>query len=253
MIELKNVTKKYLNTTAVDDLSLTVGEGEIFGLLGPNGAGKTTTLKMLAALLVPTSGSITVGGFNLATDSIKAKQITSYLPDKPFIYERLTGFEFLEFVLELYGKKGLIESSKNQDRLCELFGLKNKLNELVESYSHGMRQKIAITAALITNPKLLIIDEPMVGLDLKGAKQTEELFKELANNNSSVLLSTHTISIAQKICHRIGIIHNGKLLAVGSMEQLRKLASSDDSDLESIFLSLTEISAEEAISPDCYS
>lgn len=242
MIKLESVSKYFKSVAAVDRLDLTVADGEVFGFLGPNGAGKTTTLKMIAGLLRPSSGSIWIDQFDLAADPIEAKRITAYIPDKPFVYEKLTGSEFLEFTAELYGKKGDRRAEEILGRLEALFGLKGRLDELVETYSHGMRQKLAITAALLTSPKALVIDEPMVGLDARGVRQVKELFRELARAGASVLLSTHTMSVAQAVCDRIGILSEGRLLAVGELDRLRAMVSSENSDLESIFLELTESS-----------
>ncbi len=240
MIRIDNVTKIYGKTVAVNDLSLDVRAGEVFGFLGPNGAGKTTTLKMLAGLLTPTKGKLSISGFDLAKDSMKAKMVTGFVPDKPFIYEKLTGSEFLEFIAEIYRVAGDKESLRIQSELIEMFSLTEWLNELVESYSHGMRQKLIITAALIHRPKALVIDEPMVGLDARGMRQVKELFRRLADTGSTVLLSTHTMSIAEETCDRIGVLRKGRLIATGTMADLRKLAGDGETDLESIFLKLTE-------------
>ncbi len=245
MIQIENVTKLYGETLAVDGLDLHVNSGECFGLLGPNGAGKTTTMKMLAGLLVPTSGALSIGGFDVQKQPMEAKKIIGFVPDKPFIYEKLTGEEFLEFIRDIYQVNGDPAVIEKQNRLIEMFSLNGRLNELVESFSHGMRQKLIIISALIHNPKALIIDEPMVGLDAKGMSQVKGLFRELAAEGSTVLVSTHTMAIAEEICDRIAILRKGKIIAMGAMEQLRAQAKASNNDLESIFLELTEGDGEE--------
>ena len=241
MIRIENVTKVYGKTVAVKNLSLHVRPGEVFGFLGPNGAGKTTTLKMLAGLLLPTEGSLFLAGYNVQTDPMSAKMASGFVPDKPFIYEKLTGREFLEFVRELYRVHEDKKADEDQKRLLKMFYLTEWLDELVESYSHGMRQKLIITAAIVHRPKALIIDEPMVGLDAKGMRQVRGLFRELADGGSTVLLSTHTMSIAEEVCDRIGILSSGALVAEGSLDELRQKVGADkEEDLESIFLSLTD-------------
>lgn len=241
MIRIENVTKVYGKTVAVKNLSLHVHPGEVFGFLGPNGAGKTTTLKMLAGLLLPTEGSLFLAGHNVQTDPMEAKMISGFVPDKPFIYEKLTGREFLEFIRELYRVHEDPSADEEQNRLIKMFLLAEWLDELVESYSHGMRQKLIITAALVHRPKALIIDEPMVGLDAKGMRQVKGLFRELADRGSTVLLSTHTMAIAEEVCDRIGILSTGTLIASGSMDELReKTGAGKEEDLESVFLTLTD-------------
>jgi len=240
MIRLTNVTKKYGDIVAVHNLSLHVFPGEVFGFLGPNGAGKTTTLKMLSGLLEPTTGEIKVAGYDIIKEALSAKKEIAFVPDKPFIYEKLTGREFLEFVRDIYGVNGDNAITEKQNRLINLFSLDDWLDELVESYSHGMRQKLIITSALIHNPQALIIDEPMVGLDARGAKQVKELFVSAAKEGTTVLVSTHTMAVAQEVCDRIGILNKGELVAVGTVDELRDKAGGVADDLESIFLALTE-------------
>lgn len=240
MIRLNNVTKVYGATVAVDGISLHVKAGECFGLLGPNGAGKTTTLKMLAGLLTPTSGSLTINGYDIQKNPIEAKRAIGFVPDNPYLYEKLTGGEFLEFIRDIYrvnGDSGVIEK---QNALLKMFMLSDWVDELVESYSHGMRQKLIITSALIHNPKAVIIDEPMVGLDARGMRQVKELFREVAGSGATVLLSTHTMAVAQEVCDRIAIMDKGKIIAVGTTDELREKAGGEPEDLESIFLELTE-------------
>ena len=237
MINIKNLTKHYGNLTAVSALSLNIPAGECFGFLGPNGAGKTTTIKLLAGLLKPNEGTIEIGGYDVQRDPQKVKGIIGYIPDKPFIYEKLTGGEFLDFIAELYQVNEDFVKEKREE-LLNLFAIKDFENELVESYSHGMRQKLVITAALIHNPKVIIVDEPMVGLDPKGMRQVKEMFKQLTKSGVTIFMSTHTMSVAQEMCHRIGIINKGKLIALGNMNDLQKQAQVS-SGLEDVFLQLT--------------
>lgn len=237
MIIIKNLTKHYGNLTAVSCLNLDIPAGECFGFLGPNGAGKTTTIKLLAGLLKPNEGTIEISGYDIQKDPQKVKGIIGYIPDKPFIYEKLTGGEFLDFVAELYQINGNFVREKREE-LLNLFAIKDFENELVEGYSHGMRQKLVITAALIHNPKVIIVDEPMVGLDPKGMRQVKEIFKQLTKSGVTIFMSTHTMSVAQEMCHRIGIINKGKLIALGNMNDLQKQAQVS-SGLEDVFLQLT--------------
>ena len=237
MINIKNLTKHYGNLTAVSALSLNISAGECFGFLGPNGAGKTTTIKLLAGLLKPNEGTIEIGGYDVQRDPQKVKGIIGYIPDKPFIYEKLTGGEFLDFIAELYQVNEDFVKEKREE-LLNLFAIKDFENELVESYSHGMRQKLVITAALIHNPKVIIVDEPMVGLDPKGMRQVKEIFKQLTKSGVTIFMSTHTMPVAQEMCHRIGIINKGKLIALGNMNDLQKQAQVS-SGLEDVFLQLT--------------
>ena len=237
MINIKNLTKHYGSLTAVSNLNLYITAGECFGFLGPNGAGKTTTIKLLSGLLKPNEGIVEIGGYDVQKEPRKVKDMIGYIPDKPFIYEKLTGGEFLNFITDLYGVDGASVSQKREE-LLNLFGIKDFEHELVESYSHGMRQKLIITAALIHNPRVIIIDEPMVGLDPKGMRQVKEIFRELTKNGITIFMSTHTMSIAQEMCHRIGIINKGRLIALGTMDELRKQAKLS-SGLEDVFLQLT--------------
>lgn len=240
MIELINLTKKFGNFTAVENLSLSVSKGEIFGFLGPNGAGKTTTLKMLTGLMIPSNGTAKISGYDIQKEPIKAKQAVGFIPDRPYIYEKLTGSEFLEFIARIYK----IDPSffyKRIDELLDLFELTQWKNELVESYSHGMKQKLVMASALIHNPSVLIIDEPMVGLDPKSAKLVKEIFKNLARKGVAVLISTHSMELVEMVCNRIAIINHGKLIALGTMDELKNQAKSSTSHLEDIFLELTGV------------
>lgn len=240
MIELTNVSKSYNRNKvkAVDNLTLTVKPGEIFGFLGPNGAGKTTTIKMIVGLLRPDAGRILVEGYDVTVDSLKAKQITTYVPDYPAIYERLTGLEYLNFIGDVYGvpKEARIERIQ---RWLDVFELAQVITNPIQSYSHGMKQKIVLTASLLPAPRIMILDEPLVGLDPRAAYQLKDLFREHCEQGKTLLFSTHIMEVAEKLCDRIGIIHNGRLIACGTMQELKALGQAERS-LESIFLELTE-------------
>jgi len=240
ILKIANLTKTFGDFTAVNNISLQVGTGEIFGFLGPNGAGKTTTIKILAGLLRPDSGVITINGRSLADHPLACKQDTGYIPDRPWLFEKLTGWEYLQFVASLYG---LPEQQFNSatNTYLELFDLSDWPHHLIESYSHGMRQKLIMTSVLMLNQPLMIIDEPMVGLDPKSARIVKELFKQKAADGTTIFLSTHSLEIAEELCHRIAIITNGTLRITGSMEELRSKAGISDQgiDLEEIFLELT--------------
>ncbi len=239
MIELVQLTKRYGAITAVDDLSLRVEAGEVFGFLGPNGAGKTTTIRMMMGLLQPTSGKVFLGGHDLASDGIAAKRLCGFVPDRPYIHEKLTGAEFLDFVAGLYQVAPAV-SAERRDDLLEMFDLTQWATELVESYSHGMKQRLVMAAALIHAPRLLIVDEPMVGMDPRGAKLLKRTFRQLARGGATVFMSTHSLEVAEETCDRIGIIHQGQLIAVGTLDELRRQAGGHaNSRLESIFLKLT--------------
>ena len=239
MIELVHLTKRYGATLAVDDLSLQVEAGEIFGFLGPNGAGKTTTIRMMMGLLQPTSGQIFLGGYDLAHEGIAAKQMCGFVPDRAHIYEKLTGAEFLDFVSGLYHVAPAV-AAKRRDDLLEMFDLTQWATELVESYSHGMKQRLVIAAAMIHTPRLLIVDEPMVGMDPRGAKLLKRTFRQLARGGVTVFMSTHSLEVAEETCDRIGIIHQGQLIAAGTLDELRRQAGAhSNSKLESVFLKLT--------------
>jgi ABC-2 type transport system ATP-binding protein len=239
MIEIHNLTKIYHTHTAVKDLSLTVEAGEIFGFLGPNGAGKTTTLRLVAGALAPTSGRIILGGLDLAREPKAAKSLVGYIPDRPFLYEKLSGREFLEFLGDLYGV-GRAETEFRGARLLELFELLDWRDDLIESYSHGMKQRLIMAGALLPKPRILVVDEPIVGLDPRGAKLVADIFRRLAEKERvAILVSTHTMSLASRLCRRIGIIDKGVLLAAGTEEELRRSAGREG-DLEDIFLKLTD-------------
>jgi len=238
MIRIKHLTKKFGPLTAVNDLSLEVFPGEIFGFLGPNGAGKTTTLKIMAGVLAPTGGDVEICGFSILTEPSQAKALTGYIPDRPFLYDKLTGLEFLHFVGGLYGLLPK-EIDKEIETRLNLFDLRDWRNELIESYSHGMKQRLIIIAALIHHPRVLIVDEPMVGLDPKGVRIVKHLFKKESAQGMTIFLSTHTLSTAQEICGRIGIIQKGSLIAIDSIDSFSQEADWKAKGLESLFLKLT--------------
>ena len=238
MIELSALTKRYGTFTAVDSIDLTVPRGQLFGFLGPNGAGKTTTLRMIAGILRPSAGSVRVAGIDLARDPIAAKAKLGYIPDRPFIYEKLTGAEFLRFVAGLYGQQGSVVERRLTELLA-LFDLADWRDELVESYSHGMRQKLIISSAFLHRPEVIVVDEPMVGLDPKAARILKDLFREYTRRGNTILMSTHTLEVAESLCDRIAIIQKGNILAHGTMDELRASASGTATGLEEIFLRLT--------------
>jgi ABC-2 type transport system ATP-binding protein len=238
MIKVSNLTKHYGDFVAVDSLNLEVAAGEIVGFLGPNGAGKTTTIRMLMGILKPTSGRVLLGGYDVQQEPEKAKALAGFIPDRPFIYEKLSGNEFLQFV----GKLHRMKSSRLRHRageLLEQLDLTRWQDERIESYSHGMKQRLVVCAALLHEPAVLIVDEPMVGMDPRGARALKDLFRSLAENGTTVFLSTHSISVAEEICHRIGIIQNGRLIAYGSTAEIHGRSENKDGNLESVFLELT--------------
>lgn len=237
MVILQNLTKRFGKTLAVDDLSLVIKGGEFFTILGPNGAGKTTTLKLVAGLLNPTGGRVMVGGFDMAEQPGMAKSIMSYIPDIPYVYEKLTGREFLYFTGELY-KLDPRRYRADSEELLELFLIKDQANQLLESYSHGMRQKIVISSALLSKPRLIIIDEPMVGLDPRSIRLVKDILRKRAREGATVFMSTHTLTLAEEISDRLGIIHQGRLVALGSAEDIKK-ATLDSEGLEDVFLKMT--------------
>ena len=245
MIELIGLTKRFKQVLAVDDLSLKVRPGEIYGFLGPNGAGKTTTIKIIAGTLRPTSGRVIIDGQDLAENPIEAKREVGFIPDRPFLYEKLTGLEFLQFMAGLYGVNSQTFRSRSES-LLELFELTEWRQELVESYSHGMKQRLIMSASLIHQPKVLVVDEPMVGLDPRGARLVSNIFRQLRKNGASIFVSTHTLSLAAEICDRIGIILKGRLLAEGTVEELQAMAGSSR-QLEDTFLRLTGGEEEQAL------
>ncbi|HMC54687.1 MAG TPA: ABC transporter ATP-binding protein [Gemmatimonadaceae bacterium] len=238
MIKLVQLSKNYGSFTAVDRLDLEVSRGELFGFLGPNGAGKTTTLRMIAGILRPTGGTVEIGGVDVARNPIAAKMKLGFIPDRPFIYEKLTGAEFLRFVAGLYEQEGPQIEHRARE-LMALFDLEEWRDELVESYSHGMRQKLIISSAFVHRPEVIVVDEPMVGLDPKAARILKDLFREYTHRGHTIMMSTHTLEVAESMCNRIAIIQGGRIRAEGTMADLRQHASGGAVGLEDIFLKLT--------------
>jgi len=238
MIRLENLTKLYGSFVAVDDISLHIPRGVLYGCLGPNGAGKTTTLRMIAGILRPSNGRVLLGGDDVQTDPIAAKRRLGFIPDRPFVYDKLTGSEFLRFVAGLYGQEGGAVD-RRIDELLEVFELTSWKDELVEAYSHGMRQKLIISSALIHRPECIVVDEPMVGLDPKGARLLKDIFRQFVERGGTVLMSTHTLEVAEAMCDQIGIIQHGKIVAHGTMPEIRSQHAAGDASLEELFLKLT--------------
>ncbi|MGI6358294.1 MAG: ABC transporter ATP-binding protein [Bacillota bacterium] len=240
MLQITDVSKSYQkgSVKAVDSLNLHVKPGEIFGFLGPNGAGKTTTIKLVVGLLKQDSGQIVVNGFDVTREPLKAKASIGFVPDNPDLYDKLTGLEYLNFIADVYGVPAALRRQRI-NRLLEMFELQHAVGNLIQSFSHGMKQKLALTGAWLHEPALLILDEPMVGLDPRSSHLAKELMREHCDQGRTVFFSTHVLEVAEKLCDRIGIINKGKLIALGTMEELRAMASSQES-LEKIFLGLTE-------------
>jgi ABC-2 type transport system ATP-binding protein len=237
MIELHDVSKLYGDKLAVDGLTLTISRGELFAFLGPNGAGKTTTIKMLCGLLFPSRGTIRIGGYDVQKQGDLARQIISYVPDQPFLYEKLTGREFLEFIREMYGMDP-VQGRKRIAELIEVFELDSFVDDLTESYSHGMKQRTVFAAALLHQPEVLIVDEPMVGLDPKSQRLVKNLMRQEVARGGTVFMSTHLLGDVEELATRIGIVHRGRLIGCGTLDTLRKQAAHDGS-LEDVFLRLT--------------
>ena len=238
MIAIEHLVKRYGAFTAVDDVSLEVAPGEIHGFLGPNGAGKTTTLRMIAGLLKPTSGRILVNGHDLAKDPDAAKASLGFIPDRPFIYEKLTAGEFLRFHGGLYGLDGAGIGARVQEML-DLFELRRWEHELVESFSHGMKQRLVMCAAFLHRPRAVAVDEPMVGLDPRGARLIKDVFRRMSERGVAVLMSTHTLEVAEEMSHRISIIQKGRIIAQGTVDEVRQRAGGQDDPLTAVFLKLT--------------
>lgn len=236
MLEARGLTRRFGNFTAVDDISLSVPPGQIFGLLGPNGAGKTTTVKMMTGLLRPTGGRVLIGGHDIVTDPLEARSLIGYVADEPCLYERLTPAEFLRFNGELYGVPPA-ELTERVHRLLALFDLAGRADSMIEGFSHGMKQKTALAGALVHHPKLLFLDEPTVGLDPRGARMLKAILKRLALRGVTVVLSTHILEIAERLCDRVAIMFRGRVVADGTMDELR--AANGQRSLEDIFLQIT--------------
>ena len=237
MIELTDLTKDFGTTVAVNRLNLQIRPGEIYGFIGPNGAGKTTTIRMMGGIIEPTSGSIRIGGIDMHKDPVAAKQMIGFVPDRPFLYEKLTGMEFLKFISDLYQVSPDVMPGRARD-LLKQFALWEWADEIIEAYSHGMKQRLIIAAALLHAPKVLVVDEPMVGLDPAAVRMVKDILKRLAMQNVTIFVSTHTLSIAEDLCDRIGVIHKGTLLAQGTVAELNTAAQTGEAKLEEVFLTL---------------
>ena len=238
MIELTDLTKMYGHTLAVDHLTLTVEKGELFGFIGPNGAGKTTTLRMMAGIIGATAGAVSLAGIDVAKYPEKAKKMIAFIPDRPFLYEKLTGMEFLGFIGDLYGVAEEDFSARAKE-LLQRFSLCDWGDHLIESYSHGMKQRLIIASALLHDPEIIIVDEPMVGLDPAGIRLVKNIFRGLADQGVTIFMSTHTLEIAEDLCDRIGIIHQGRMIALGTTGDLKGTVRLSEGDLEEVFLRLT--------------
>ncbi len=239
MIRFENVSRSYGDRTAVDNLKLEINRGELYALLGHNGAGKTTTLKMLVSLLRPSQGKVWVGPFNVAEKPREANCLIGYVPDQPYLYDKLSGREFLQFVADMYGMSS-VESEEAVQRVADRFRLEEFLDRLAESYSHGMRQRTVFAAAMIHQPKVLVVDEPMVGLDPHSIKLVKDLMRCHADAGNTVFMSTHTLTVAEEIADRVGVMKQGKLIFDGKVEQLRNQVPDAKESLESLYLELME-------------
>jgi ABC-2 type transport system ATP-binding protein len=237
LIQTQELVKRFGEKTAVDRVTFQVSAGEVFGFLGPNGAGKTTTIKMIVGLLQPTSGSVSVAGFDLHTQPLQAKAVSGYLPDTPNLYPKLSGRELLRFVGDLY-QIDQAQVNRRSQELFKLFELVEVADDPIDTYSHGMQQKTALASALLHDPRVLVMDEPTVGLDPRSARIIKDILRQLAERGAAVFLSTHILEIAERMCDRIGIIDEGRLIAVGTMQELRAMGKGEVS-LEDIFLNLT--------------
>jgi len=241
-MKIENLSKSFGKVKAVDSLSLEVSAGEIYAFLGPNGAGKTTTLRCAAGLLNPDSGGVEIGGEAVSLDGTGFRKRIAYIPDRPYLYEKLTGWEYLEFIAEVRELKGW----ENQARdFFRFFRIEEAADRLIEGYSHGMKQKLVLASSLLHKPELLLVDEPMVGLDPRSSRDVRDLFKKLATEGCALLLSTHSLGMAEELAGRIGIISKGRLLAEGTMEELRRKAGDGAGGLEGVFLQITEEGADE--------
>ena len=239
MIELTALTKRFADLVAVNRLDLLIPRGEIFGFIGPNGAGKTTTINMLGGILAPSSGSVKICNIPMAQDPERAKSKIGFIPDRPYLYEKLTAMEFLRFTADLFGVDEQAFAGRAEEQLA-MFALTDWAHELIESYSHGMKQRLVMAAALLHDPEVIIVDEPMVGLDPAAIKMVKELFRNLADQGVSIFMSTHTLEVAEDICDRIGVIHKGTLIATGTVAELKASVNGGEADLEKVFMHLIE-------------
>jgi ABC-2 type transport system ATP-binding protein len=239
MIVVEDLSKTFGRFTAVDHVSISVPAGEIHGFLGPNGAGKTTTIRILAGLLKPSSGRVLINGCDLAVDPVGAKSSLGFIPDRPFLYEKLTAGEFLTFHGGIFGMDPRNGLDERIAELLDLFELTGWRDELIESFSHGMKQRLTLSAAFLHRPKAVVVDEPMVGLDPRGARLIKQVFRAMSRRGVAILMSTHTLEVAQEVCDRITIIHGGRIIACGTVDELRVRADSPDQPLTPVFLKLT--------------
>jgi ABC-2 type transport system ATP-binding protein len=239
MLKLTNLTKKFGNFTAVNNINLEINAGDFFGFLGQNGAGKTTTIKMITGLYAPTNGTVHIGGYDIQKNHIEAKKLIGYIPDQPFLYEKLTGKEFLYFCGGLYK----IEKNKLKIKIDEIIyhlKIEQWVDKRTEEYSQGMKQRIAIASALLHNPKLLVVDEPMIGLDPQSALVVKNILKQKASEGVAIFMSTHSLNVAEEVCSRIGIIKEGQMIFEDKKEVVEQIMGTDHLDLESLFLHLTK-------------
>lgn len=238
-LEIRSVTKKFRDFIAVDNINLNIRGGIIFGFLGPNGAGKTTTIKMIGGLSKPTSGDILILGNSILKEPIKAKAVLGFVPDRPYLYEKLTGMEYLKFIGGIYNLSDK-ETLRRGEELLELFEIYSFKDELIENYSHGMKQRLVICGALIHKPRLFVIDEPLVGLDPKGARLLKRVFLELARKNgTTIFMSTHTLQVVEELCDELAIIHHGKIIYCGDINGMRAFSKNQQANIEELFLTLT--------------
>ncbi len=245
LVTVRGLAKMYGDFTAVDHIEMDVPSGQVFGVLGPNGAGKTTTMRMITGLIEPTDGNIEIAGHDLADDTVAAKKVTGFIPDRPYVYEKLTTFEYLRFIGGLYDMSHT-HIADRIDELLGLFELREWSGSLIESFSHGMKQRLVFAGAMLPEPRLLVIDEPMVGLDPKGHHLVKTLFRSLVEENDmSILLSTHTLEVAEEVCDQIVIINHGRIIARGTLGELRLESGETDGNLEEVFLRITEESEQE--------
>ncbi len=247
MIRVLGVEKRYGSFQALHRLDLHVRPGEVFGFLGPNGAGKTTTIRMFAGVLTPTAGRIVIDGVDLAADPVESKRRVGYVPDRPYLYDKLTAREFLKFIGRIYGMDAAT-IARRADGLLEENQLLDRADELIEAYSHGMKQRLVLASALLHDPKALIVDEPMVGLDPHGARRIKALFRRLADEGRTVFLSTHSLDVAEEVCDRVGILYRGRLVALGTVAEMRQGRSG--ANLEEVFLQITEEESQGASGAD---
>lgn len=237
MIRIDNLEKRYGKFQALYPLTLHINKGEVFGFLGPNGAGKTTTIRTLAGVLTPTAGSVSIDGIDIIKNPVESKKKVGYIPDRPYLYDKLTAREFLQFVGQLYDLNER-EIKDRGDSLLEEHGLIERADELIEAYSHGMKQRLVLSASLLHHPPLLIVDEPMVGLDPHGARQIKNRFRSIADEGRTVFLSTHSLDVAQEVCDRVGILFKGRLVALGTVQEM--LDQQNQGNLEEVFLQITQ-------------